>query len=291
MKYYALHNPLAGNEESRARLKNLDDIYPGCVFYQDITKIENIGEFISSLDANDALILCGGDGTINRFVNNVDGIEFENDVLYFALGTGNDFLRDVEIASEAKPFSIKEYIKDLPSVEVEGKKYRFLNNVGFGIDGYCCEVGDEMKKTSTKPVNYTMIAIKGLLFNYKPTGATVVVDGNEYRYEKVWIAPTMKGRFYGGGMMAAPKQQRNEPSGSLSLMMFYGKGKIKTLSVFPSIFKGEHVKHTDMVAIHTGHEISVTFDSPRTIQIDGETIIGVKSYRAFAKAPVLQKQD
>ena len=186
---------------------------------------------------------------------------------------------------------IKEYIKDLPSVEVEGKKYRFLNNVGFGIDGYCCEVGDEMKKTSTKPVNYTMIAIKGLLFNYKPTGATVVVDGNEYRYEKVWIAPTMKGRFYGGGMMAAPKQQRNEPSGSLSLMMFYGKGKIKTLSVFPSIFKGEHVKHTDMVAIHTGHEISVTFDSPRTIQIDGETIIGVKSYRAFAKAPVLQKQD
>ena len=284
MKYYALHNPFAGNDESRARLKMLDSLYGKNIFYQDITKLENLSEFIASLEPDDVLILCGGDGTINRFVNSTEGIDFKNDILYFAIGTGNDFLRDVERTPDAKPFSIKEYIKDLPVVEVEGKRYRFLNNVGFGIDGYCCEVGDELKKTSTKPVNYTMIAIKGLLFNYKPTGATVVVDGTEYRYEKVWIAPTMKGRFYGGGMMAAPEQQRSAPSGVLSLMMFYGKGKIRTLSVFPSIFKGEHVKHKDMTAIHVGREISVTFDSPRTVQIDGETILGVKSYSAFAKA-------
>jgi diacylglycerol kinase family enzyme len=54
---------------------------------------------------------------------------------------------------------------------------------------------------------------------------------------------------------------------------------------FPSIFKGEHVKHTNMVAIHSGSEISVSFDSPAAVQIDGETILGVTSYKAMAKVP------
>jgi hypothetical protein len=31
-----------------------------------------------------------------------------------------------------------------------------------------------------------------------------------------------------------------------------------------------------------GHEISVTFDSPTTLQIDGETILNVLSYTAKA---------
>ena len=70
-----------------------------------------------------------------------------------------------------------------------------------------------------------------------------------------------------------------------------GKGKIATLLAFPSLFKGEHVKHTDMVSIHEGKEISVTFDSPAPLQIDGETILGVTSYKAFAKAKVPEKAN
>ena len=46
-------------------------------------------------------------------------------------------------------------------------KRRFINGIGFGIDGYCCEVGDQLKAKSDKPVNYASIAIKGLLFHYK----------------------------------------------------------------------------------------------------------------------------
>ena len=39
-----------------------------------------------------------------------------------------------------------------------------------------------------------------------------------------------------------------------------------------------HIKHTEMVDIITGHEITVTFDSPKALQIDGETVLGVTSY-------------
>ncbi len=283
MSTYILYNPVAGNGNAEKDTKILETLYEGDIFFKDITKLPSLSEFIAPLDEADNVVICGGDGTLNRFINDIEGTELKCNILYYALGSGNDFMNDIGKNRGDEPFSIKEYISNLPTVEVNGETYRFLNNVGFGIDGYCCEVGDNLKKTAKKKINYTSIAIKGLLFHYKPTNATVVVDGKEYHYKKVWIAPTMNGRFYGGGMMPTPEQDRNDPEGTLSVMLFYGKGRLKTLSVFPSIFKGEHVKHTDMVAIHKGKDISVSFDSPAPVQIDGETIVGVTSYRATAK--------
>jgi diacylglycerol kinase family enzyme len=49
---------------------------------------------------------------------------------------------------------------------------------------------------------------------------------------------------------------------------------------FPSIFKGEHVKKTKIVKVFSGKEITVEFDRPTAIQIDGETILGVTKYTA-----------
>jgi diacylglycerol kinase family enzyme len=121
-----------------------------------------------------------------------------------------------------------------------------------------------------------------LLFHYKPTTATVIVDGKEYTYKKVWIAPTMKGRFYGGGMMPCPAQDRLSDDGNVSVMIFHDTGKISTLMIFPSLFKGEHIKHTKHVTVHTGKNITVRFDSPRPAQIDGETVTGVTEYTAEA---------
>ncbi len=280
--YYILYNPLSGNGNSESEGNRISATFGNDVTIKNILDIQDYNSFFKDITENDTLILCGGDGTINRFVNDTDGIDIRCDILYCACGTGNDFLHDVNQNSET-PFSIKNYIKELPYVEVNGKKYRFLNNVGFGIDGYCCEVGDELKKNSTKAVNYTSIAIKGLLFHYKPTNAKVTVDGKEYSYNKVWLAPTMKGRFYGSGMMPTPNQDRTDTDKKLSVMVLYGSGKLKTLMVFPKIFKGEHISHTDMVAIHEGTDIKVVFDRPTAVQIDGETVLGVTEYRAYSK--------
>ena len=88
----------------------------------------------------------------------------------------------------------------------------------------------------------------------------------------------MFGRFYGGGMMPTPDQDRNAQDKKVSVMLFHKSGKIKTLSIFPSIFKGEHVKKDKYVTILQGKNITVTFDRPASLQIDGETVLGVSSY-------------
>ena len=176
---------------------------------------------------------------------------------------------------------IGKYLKHLPQVEVNGKKYLFLNGVGYGIDGYCCEVGDKLRETSDKPVNYAGIAIKGLLFHYKPTAAKVTVDGVEHSYRKVWIAPTMHGRFYGGGMMPAPRQRRDNEKGTVSVTLFHDSGKLHTLAVFPNIFKGTIEKSKKMIDVFEGKDITVEFSEPRALQIDGETILGVTKYHVI----------
>ena len=287
MKYTVLFNPNAGNGTGAAEAEKLRDILKGDeLTFTDITSLNGYAEFLAGLSDDERLVLAGGDGTLNRFINDTDGLDVGRDVYYFAAGSGNDFAHDLGKAKDDAPFVITEYLKDLPTVTVKGKAYKFLNGVGYGIDGYCCEVGDKQRETSDKPVNYTAIAIKGLLFHFKPCNAKITVDGVEHTYNKVWLAPTMNGRFYGGGMMPTPDQDRLGKDKTVSCMVFYGSGKLKTLAVFPSIFKGEHVKHKEMIEILTGHDIKVEFDRPTALQIDGETILGVTEYEAVsAKVP------
>ena len=199
---------------------------------------------------------------------------------YAPTGTGNDFWTDLGRKPGDAPVNIRRYLDDLPTVTVKGRTYRFLNGIGYGIDGYCCLEGDRQRERSTKPVNYTSIAIKGLLFHYKPTSAVVEVDGVKHTYKHVWLAPTMNGRYYGGGMIPTPQQDRLAQPQQLSVMVFRSPGKLKALAVFPSIFKGEHIKNTDVVEVLTGQEITVQFDRPAPLQIDGETIPDVTTYRA-----------
>jgi len=276
-KGYVIYNPLAGNGNAEEDAKLLQIVLDEDLEFYDMTRITNYAAFLSGMEKDDYLVIVGGDGTLNRFVNDTNGIDISQEILYFPSGSGNDFARD--IGTNGNPAVITQYLKNLPSVEVNGKCYRFINGVGFGIDGYCCQVGDELKKTPGKKVNYTGIAIKGLLFHFALRNAKVTVDGKEYAYKKVWIAPTMHGHYYGGGMIPTPEQDRS--SGALSLMLFHSAGRFRTLCVFPSIFKGTHVKHKNMVAVHTGHEITVEFDRPTPLQIDGETILGVTKYTAY----------
>ena len=148
-----------------------------------------------------------------------------------------------------------------------------------------------MKAKGKKNINYAGIAVKGLLFHYKPRNAKIIVDGYFKKYKKVWLAPCMNGRYYGGGMIPTPEQDRLSERGNASVMVYYGSGKLKSLMVFPSIFKGEHVEHTEMVEVIEGDVITVKCDKPTALQIDGETILGVSEYTVYSRSAVKAAQN
>lgn len=277
--YCIIYNPLSGNGKGKTEAEALSAKLNSaeCI---DITTIEDYDIFFKAhSDCN--VVICGGDGTLNRFANDTKNIEIFSPLFYCAGGSGNDFLRDIE-GNEGDVIELGKYIKNLPVCTVNNKEYRFINGIGYGIDGYCCEEGDKLRKISDKPIDYTAIAIKGLLMCYKPTAAKVTVDGNTYSFKKVWIAPTMKGRFYGGGIMPTPDQNRLSDDGNVSVMVFHGTSRLRTLMIFPSLFKGDHIKHKKCISIFSGKEITVEFDAPRPAQVDGETVLGVSKYTVSA---------
>ena len=281
---YVLYNPMAGNGHGKEKAREIEQkVQRQKMEYRDITRMD-AADFLASLPMEETVVLAGGDGTLNHFINRYGSSVLNRPVYYFPAGSGNDLWNDVGQNSVDGMILLNDYLKQLPVVEVKGKKSCFLNGVGYGIDGYCCETGDRLRIQGKENVNYTAIAIKGLLFHYKPVSAKVTVDGVSHRYRHVWLAPTMNGRYYGGGMEVAPEQDRLNPAGKVSVVVLHCPSKLKTLVVFPTIFKGEHVKHTEMVEVLAGSEITVAFDRPTALQIDGETVTGVTEYSVAADA-------
>ena len=141
-KNYVLFNPLAGNKRCGTEIKMIEAMLDGEILYCDMTKPETYSDILPEMQRGDILIVCGGDGTLNRFINLPYDYSEKNEVYYFPMGSGNDFAHELGHKYGDRPFNITKYLKDLPGVTVNGKTYKFLNGIGYGIDGYCCEVGD-----------------------------------------------------------------------------------------------------------------------------------------------------
>lgn len=274
---YLLYNPFANNGEAEKTkdevLKDLEADF-GKFEVQSVVDFD-VKKLLKGLTEKDNVVLFGGDGTLNRFVNNIYGLEYKNKLYLYRAGTGNDFLKDIA-DDDTRYVEISKYIKKLPLIEVNGQKMRFLNGIGYGVPGAACEVADRQKAEGAEKIDYTKISIKLVLKDYKMPGCKVTVDGVTHEYKKCWLASAMYGKYMGGGMMAAPKADRL--GDKLHLLVWHKSGRLHTLLMFSSIFKGEHVKHTKYVEILEGRDMTVEFDAPCALQVDGETILNVTKY-------------
>ena len=283
--YCVLYNPLSSTGTGETKAHKLEQHLKDCrVEFLSLLDIPDKKVFLRDLDPDVAPIITGGDGTLSFFINQLGGENPTRDIYYYPAGSGNDFLNDLGRTGDTEPFLLTPYITDLPKIRFDGQTHTFINGVGYGIDGYVCEEGDRVRKSTGKPINYTAAALKGLLYAYKRTNATVTVDGQTYTFKHVWMTPTMLGRYFGGGMMCAPEQDRMNPDGTVSLMVMRSSSKLRALLLFPKIFKGNHVKDTKVVSVFKGHRIHVRFDRPTALQIDGEVFSGVREYTVTTAA-------
>lgn len=281
---YVLFNHLSNNGIGETRADALLTTL-GAAEGDEYKKIDLVGldalDFFKQLTAEDLVYFVGGDGTINRLANDLNDYEIPCPVLLIAGGTGNDFLKDVIENYPTEGYTdIRKYIRNLPTIRVNGETRRFINGIGYGIDGMCCEVADQKKAAGKKDINYTSLTINLLLFKYKcPTATVTINDGRERTFEKVWLASAMNGRYYGGGMKVAPEQDRL--SDGLTCVVWHGSGKIKTLATFPKMFEGKHVEKKDIITVIPAKKIKVKFDIPMAMQIDGDTVLNVTEYEVW----------
>ena len=76
MNYQVLYNPHAGNERGLKGTQKLRQHLPGDVLvHTDITTIDDYAAFFAALPAEDRILISGGDGTLNRFINDTAGLD------------------------------------------------------------------------------------------------------------------------------------------------------------------------------------------------------------------------
>lgn len=79
--YVILYNPKADNNKGRDNALMLKEKSGEELRFEDITQIKDIRSYLKTIPSGEKIIIAGGDGTLCRFVNDMDGEEPGRDIL------------------------------------------------------------------------------------------------------------------------------------------------------------------------------------------------------------------
>lgn len=268
-----LYNPKSKNTKGNIQTHKLIRHYKkkGIPFrLKSVLKIKDIKTYLEGKDHIDKVILLGGDGTINHFVNRIIDIDIKQDIYLKSNGTGNDFLRSLK-NNDTEPQYIMESTYDT------GFKTHFINGTGMGIDGYVGLLMHQSKKKGK--LTYLINTLKALI-KYIPEELDLKIDGKEYNFKKTFLITMNNGKFFGGGMKISPEAEIKDEY--LDVIVVHSISKLLILPIFFTIYIGKHTKFTKWVTHFKAKHVVATYKTPQITQADGEnyydiTTMDVKS--------------
>ena len=186
----------------------------------------------------DGLVAVGGDGLVNLAVQVVAGTEVPLGVV--PAGTGNDFARALGIALD-EPLRATDRVTAglIRAVDLGRANGRWFAGVlGSGFDSMVNERANRMTWPSGRS-RYNL-AIVAELRTFKPVAYELELDGEPWVTEAMLVA-VGNGPSYGGGMRVCPDAKLDD--GLLDVTVLGPISKPEFLRVFPTVYKGTHVRH------------------------------------------------
>ena len=184
---------LLASEEKKNELNNILTPIFESLAIQDFNK--------SKLTKNDLLLVLGGDGSLN-YLSQID-FGFTPNILYFPMGTANDFAKTLKIP-EINPTDklILDIIKNANQVEIPlmlcNDKY-FINVASGGAPARVTNSGSDLLKKATGKISYYINAIEQAI-SPKLHDLEFQVDGNEIKRIKTFGFTVAQGLYAGGGV-------------------------------------------------------------------------------------------
>lgn len=225
------------------------------------------------------IIVVGGDGTLHEVVN---GLKDKNiPVSVIPSGSGNDFARGCSI--NGSPTTILKRIVQrsnptsywLGEYETNQSNTRFFaNNIGFGFDA---EIVKTANRSFYKKILNTLklgrisylIALIQVVMRFKPITVEVEVNGKSCIIHDCWMVSVANHPYYGGGMKVLPLA-KIQPL-KFPVLFIKSLSKFKLLSLFMTVFTGDHIKFKEVEIIETTKiTITSTNNCNLTFQVDGE---------------------
>lgn len=275
MKLYFIVNPISGNGSGIKKLNKICKELP-MDYEVFITEYPGHAKNIMKQIPNDpALILIiGGDGTIHEVIEQIHNKPITIGVI--PAGSGNDYSRHFGAFSNAQQIiswleNPKSKIIDLGIMQ---GKYAFINNGGIGFDAFVVRSVNQSKlkkrlnRLRLGKLAYVYYLIVGL-FTFERFQLTINVNSKKEVYEKVWFFTASNQPYFGGGMKIAPHSEADDKV--LDITIVHNISKWKILSLFVTVFSGQHTKIKGVHQFRTD-EITVEVNKPLFGHLDGEEV-------------------
>ncbi|NMA04367.1 MAG: diacylglycerol kinase family lipid kinase [Clostridiales bacterium] len=271
MSYLFIVNPIAGKGRARKTIPIIKKIMEdnNCSYKIKITEKAGDGQLFAreaKTGGYSTVVSVGGDGTLHEVINGMVGGRQRLGIV--PAGTGNDFARSLDI-----PLSIEDATENLLRGKTAlidlGKlnSEHFINFCSVGLDALIAEEANKIKKYFSSTYSYIIGVIKALS-KFKSIKIELTIDNKKYN-EEIMLVAVCNGAYYGGGMNIAP--QAKVFDGQFDICVVRKMPKLKLLFLFPTIFKGKHIKYNE-VKIYRGKSVQVFSGEEMHVNADGDIV-------------------
>ena len=282
MKAQLILNPAAGYREALRDLQRAIEHLEGRGW--EITLRETRGRGDATTYAREtvaagfqAVIVVGGNGTINEAVNGLAGSDVALGVL--PMGTGNVWAAEIGLLPTPTPLYRPDLLASARTL-TEGQTHRidlgragdryFLLWAGVGIDAQVTrEVETELQamKRRLGPWAYALASLT-IAWRFVGTRATLLIDGRKVRH-RVILVLISNAQLYAGTARVAARARLDD--GLLDVCCFKGHGFLTTLRHLASVVTRHHLRDPQVEYYHA-RRITIHTSRPLPVQVDGDPI-------------------
>lgn len=217
------------------------------------------------------VIAVGGDGTAQLGVNICVPNQIPLGIV--PAGTGNDQARELKIPLGDPAAAIENILASLDApkrvdvmrVVTGEREFWSFGSISAGFDAICAKRANGLKWP--KGPNSYVAAMLLELPSFKPIEYRLTVDG-EHRNVRAMLCGVANIQNFGGGMRISPESDCHD--GELEVFILHEVSRPRLLRIFPTVYKGEHVKFPE-IEIFKAKSIRLENDN-YPISCDGEIV-------------------
>ncbi|MBB5081163.1 diacylglycerol kinase [Nonomuraea endophytica] len=219
----------------------------------------------------DALVAFGGDGLVHLAVQAVAGTGVPLGII--PAGTGNDIATAFGLPRK-DPLAAADVVLRMRPRRADAAWISAGDGVGEWFAGVVCcgfdsRVNERANRLTWPPgMAKYLVALVEELRTFRPIPFRVTLDGGEVIEREAMLVSVANTSSYGAGMRVCPDARPDD--GLLDVMVLRAVSKGEFLRVFPSVYRGTHVRHP-AVSIHRVR--TVTLEAPDVVAYaDGERV-------------------
>lgn len=291
MKAHLIYNPEAGQQDGEARVWQTVEFLRDQGWTLAVCKTKRPVDITNYtrqavVERVDAVLVVGGDGTVNGAANVLAGTDVSLGVL--PMGTGNVWAAELGLIPvptplhRPDPLAAARLLTDAQQrwidlgravVTTEGGSTRsryFVLWIGVGFDAAVARVVEKQRREAKRRFGALSFLVAGIetALNYLGTRATIWLDGQVLE-ERAILIIVSNVQLYAGTVRLAPEARLDD--GRLNACIFKGYGLPSMLHHLATVIGRRHRRDPKVATFDIRH-MSVETADPLPVHVDGEPI-------------------